>query len=469
MKQNTKVLRHALAAAVLLFLASPSMAQYNNQLFYNNYFKTTASFNMPSELGTDIKRFSLDLPSFQFYAGNTAFSAQDMYDVYYVASADSTKYDEITKAGYILNKIAGNTRERNYIYAGTNVYPLNLAFKVHRKGNELATFGLSTRVVGGGNVLYGGQIFELAKNGNGAFAGEEINLGNFGMNAQAYYEIGFGAAFPIVKIGELVDLRGGFKVKQLIGLSAIQTVQSDVLLNTHPEGRELDFTMDYRVNIAAPLDEGQEITSILNSGLGRGLGFDAGVSGKILDRFRVSLAVNDIGGIRYSGQVRNYSTSENYNWKGLNIDFDSLESALELGLDTFLQEFDLTETNESFRTPLATRLVLNGTFGLGQMSKKGMTFYRHNFHLTYIQGFTNVPGNSTIPFINAAYAFNLANMLTVGANLGYGGSYGFNMGTFLSANLAVVRIGIGTNSLLGLLAPSLSRGADLSLNMAIAF
>ncbi|MCB0737972.1 MAG: hypothetical protein KDC92_10700 [Bacteroidetes bacterium] len=461
--KNTSVV---ILGAMLLSIL-PAKAQYNNLMFYNNYFKTTASFDIPTALGTDIKRFSLDIAPLQFYAGNTAFSAQDLYDVYYAAS-DTTLGPE-TQVGYLLQKVSENTKARNRIYAGINAYPLNFAFKIHKGGNELLTFGLFSKVVGGANFSYGGQIFDIIRSGNGAYAGENINLGNFGINSQVYQEIGFGAAFPVISLADLVELRAGFRIKQLVGIAAIQTAKSDILLYTQEEGKELVFEADYMVNTAFPP---QEITpSLIMEGIGRGIGIDAGLSGKVLNKFDVSISMADIGGIRYANNdyIRNYRANESYTWRGLNIDFDSLESALSLGIDTVIGDFELIETDDDFRMPIATRLVLNGSFGLGQMSKKNMTFYRHNFYFTYIQGFTDVPGNSTIPFVNGAYSFNLANILTVGSNIGYGGSYGFNMGAFVGLNLAVVRMGFGTNSLFGALAPSLSRGVDFSFNLAIAF
>lgn len=445
-------------------------AQYNNTMMYNSYFKGISSFDQPSELGTDIKRFAVTLPSFQGYAGNTAFSAQDFYNYYQIGTAETWNGDSLSsldKAAYILGSAAGNTRDRNYVYGGLNAYPLMVSLKVNKKGKELATFSLSSRVIGGANFFYGGRPIDFFWQGNGAWSGEDVNIGNLGINAHAYYELGFAAAVPLVNVGELVDLRLGFRVKQLVGLSAIQTERSDILMYTDPEGKELNFDFDYKINMVIP-DEDNPLSFGNNNG--RGIGIDAGVSGTILERFKASLALNDIGGIRYSSdQVSNLTLDKTYDWRGLYIKFDSLENAFDMEPDSFLNEFEFSETGESFRMPLATRLVFNASAGIGSMEKKGMQFHRHNFYLTYIQGFTNVPGNSTLPFINGAYAFNLANVLTVGSNFGYGGLYGANLGAFVSANLAVVRLGLGTNSLLGLVVPSASRGVDFSFNMAIAF
>lgn len=458
MKSRTLVL-------LLLLTGFSATAQYNSQLLYNTHFGAPRSFDVPSELGTDIKTFDVTLPtSMHLYFGNTSFSAQNIYNIATVAQDGG---DEGLLAAYALQQVSENMRDVNYINAGVNSYPLMISYKARKDGKELATFSFSTRIVGGASFFFGRGPFDLIYQGNGAFAGEDKEIGNIGLNLNAYYELGLGAAFPIITLGELVDLRGGFRVKLLNGLGAVYTPRSSITINTAPDGSEVNLQMDYLVNVAGVNNDDFDPNS--QSVNGRGLGIDIGVTGRIMEKFKVSLAINDIGGINYNQNVTNWEAQGNFNWSGLSVDFDSLETALDIEPDTFLNDFNFQQSKNAFRMPIGTRLVFNASAGFNAKEKKDVEFYRHNVYLTYIQGFNRMPGNTTVPFVNAAYAANFGNILTLGTNVGYGGLYGFNMGTFMSLNLWVVRLGIGTNSLLGLVVPSQARGLDLCLNASIAF
>ncbi|MBI1182661.1 hypothetical protein GC194_00210 [bacterium] len=472
----------------LLAAASLAKAQYGNQYQYNPFFKTSGAFDYPSELGTDIKKFSVNLFGANMYLGNSVADVNFLYNIAtrtemgkvdgnsvpVLRNSDGTAY---LMPHVLLDHIVNQTPNTNFLVGGLNLYPpIALAYKIKAGADkkEVVTFSFNHRLRVGSSYYFGKDLFSMLYNGNGSFGNTPVNLIDFDLKFHAYSEWAFGAAFPVVELGNSMKIRGGFNLKYLVGYAAFDTKKANLSM-TNQNGKEWDFKLDYLFNLAVPgtvfnSNENLNAADYARHGIGRGLGFDVGGSIQIMKNLKAYAAVNDIGSIRYGGSgVRNYSGTGDVKFDGVRFQIFNRNDYTS-NQDTLLTKFEPKETELDFNMALPTRITLGGEFGIGEMeTRKGQTFFKHNFHFTYIQGLNRAPGNSTRPFINAAYAYRIGNILSLGLNTGYGGIYGFNIGGFLGFRGGPFRLGIASNALLGGLAPQVAKGADLTLNIGFAF
>lgn len=467
-----------IAGLLISLLAYTAKAQYGNQFQYNAFFKTTGSFEYPSELGTDIRTISVNLIGTSTYLGNSIADVNWLYNFANQSSsalAENSNYlegpngEQYSIPHVLLDHIVNQTPETNYLLGGATVYPpLAIAFKIKtgEEKKELVTFSFNHRVKTAASYYFGKNLFRLLYNGNESFDGERVNLTDINLGLHAYREIGFGAAFPILDIKGTMGLRGGFNLKYLTGYGGFKTDNADVFFQSSEDGSRWTFDGDYRVNAAYPDDvDGATI----RQGIGTGIGLDVGASLQVMENLKAYASVNDIGGISYgSDHSTNYSSSGTVVFEGVRVNVFSADD-ISVNYDTLLTKFNPKETNEGFNISLPTRLVLGGEFGInGKESKKGMKYFKHNVFFTYIQGFNRSPGNSVRPFINGGYSYRAGNIVSAGINTGYGGIYGFNLGAFVALRGGPVRFALGSNAFLSGFVPNMARGFDFSMNLGIA-
>lgn len=471
------MMKRSILILSFLSFATCIWAQYGNQYQYTSFFKTSGAYEYPSELGEDFRSFSVNLIGFNGYLGNSIADVNWLYNL----GTNPNGYDELVLAEEALSHIVNETPETNFLLGGANIYPpLALAYKF-KKGEdkkEIVTLSLNHRIRAGNSFYFGKNFFRLLYEGNETFGSTPTNLTDFDLRSHAYGEWSIGAAFPIMEVGNGIALRGGFNMKYLIGYAAVNVERADLVMTTSPTGETWDFEVDYRFNAALPgigdtstgVFEGVEALSYATTGIGNGLGIDVGASAQILNNLKAYFSVNDIGSISYSNEVRNYSAKSSVSFEGVRVNvFNTASDSIELRYDTLLSKFTPKETTDGFKMALPTRLVLGGEFGVNQKeTSKGQEYFKHNLYFTYIQGFNRAPGNATRPFLNVGYGFNAKNIVSVGVNGGYGGAYGANLGAFIGFRGGPFRMALGSNAILGSLAPSIAKGFDFTLNMGFA-
>ena len=469
-----KMIKQLSLIALLSMLSSGVFAQYANQYLYTGLSSNMGAYEVPSLLGEDIRTLEVRLLGIRPFFGTSVTNVNSVYN--YATFEPSAGQDSSYLVRSILTDFLKNSPDNNFVSAGVSVFaPLSVTFKVKtgEDKKELATFSFNHRVRVASSLHFGKGLAQLAWEGNREYLGETINLADYYINAHAWAEFGVGAAFPIMDLNDMISLRGGFNVKYLNGFGALYTERSELNFTTASDARYVDLGLDYRINAALPFDpldsteDGGNVDPTVR--LGTGLGFDFGVTAKILDNIKASIAFNDIGGIGYSNGVYNYYGDTTVRFEGVDVDLFNIDESFEFDPDTLLDLIEPTQSNNSFRMPLPTRMVLHGSMGLQEKeTKKGMKYYSHNVYFTYIQGFNRSPGNSLRPFLNAGYTYDLKHFLTVGGNLGWGGVYGANIGMHLSLRGGPLRFGIGSNSALGLLIPTSAQGTDFWMNLSIA-
>ncbi len=312
-----------------------------------------------------------------------------------------------------------------------------------RVGDGILSLNHNYRVRGNASFNY--CLFKLLAYGNMAFLGEDNPATVYlDLDTQAFHEYALGYQLNVVD-----RLSLGIRAKLLFGIADLSTDAFGMMLYTDPESYALYVQEDIGLRFSLPrkfqLEDGS-LTAQGPFGLSdfyhnRGFGFDLAVGFHINDRFSMTMAVNDLGHIRWyennmeiSGVISDdgqYCEEGTLVFQGFDADkfkqFFSDKAYRKAVMDTLNECFDLhTSVIGDYTTKLPTNFLLRGSFDLNEQNR----------FVAQFQGcFT---GNGFRPAMTLAYngcffdKIDLCGTYTITkgslANLGFG--LGFKFGAF---------------------------------------
>lgn len=292
------------------------------------------------------------------HAGASANSNLLLSDVF-VTSGNTIKIDFDN-----LNAVAQN---KNNIDAGFEIPLWMLSLKT-KKGS----ISLFANVKGTVNWLFTDDLTAIAANG---FA-ESFALSNEKLLATSYTEIGLGYTHKFLNDRLAVALR----LKSLKGLSHAQTQEN------------ASFSMDIDP-ITSYWNVQASNATIHTSGLemedgemklftdNNGFGIDLGATYVASKKLTLEFAVNDIGSIQWTENVRNYQLDDSDGKIYLGTDLNT-EGSIEEEIEDALNEvIGTSETTDSFTTKLATRTFLSARYELSQKNTLVAAFFNNSHAL----------------------------------------------------------------------------------------
>ncbi|HRP90755.1 MAG TPA: DUF5723 family protein [Edaphocola sp.] len=373
-----------------------------------------------------------------------------------------------------VHELMDNLQEQNSVETATDLTLLHIGFKIGKPQKAL-NFGLSIRQHIYANATLNDDFFRLIYNGNKQFAGKTIALNPL-VSAMAYTDIGIAASktFNISKF----QITPAVRVKYLLGEASVHSKGTQLNLFTQEDGEYLELTGQVKGQAGGALDFDKLIKGETDSlfdykdiakALGKGVGIDLG-GNVTYKNISLSLGLVDIGSITYSKKNAVSISSSNpvVRWDGYDI-VGSQEGVDYEGQLPSLDSLKLTTEAQEFTTALGAKLTFNGNFGLiEKKDKKGNPYYRHNFGLSYIQGFNNQYNSSSDPYISVYYLFNIKNNFTIGANFNHFRTIN-DLGANIGWRLAGLKMALGTNSLIGAFGLDYTKQADVFLYLGIGF
>lgn len=201
-------------------------------------------------------------------------------------------------------------------------------------------------------------LAQVIGSGNAQFIGETVDLSH-NYQAFSYSEFGLGIGYQVSD-----QLSIGARIKYLNGIGDISTERGSLFLTTDEEIYELSLNADYRVNASSLLDynglddtesivqlNDLKINELFTSNNSIALDFGAHLQ---LDGWHIGLSILDIGGIKWTENVRNYTANDTYEYSGLDLVSAYLENEVvaQTVLDSLNQVFSVEETQNSYRTLL---------------------------------------------------------------------------------------------------------------------
>ncbi len=256
-----------------------------------------------------------------------------------------------------------------------NQLDLNVFSMGFRAGKSYWTFDASIR--NNMNLNLSQDFILFATGGNESFIGETADFSGTGIQETLYleYALGYSRSF-----GD--RLRLGAKVKYLNGLANFSFSDWNAGIYTAPDTYEMTLHSAGSVNLSGPLtlqydpdnpevisgyelieDQDQLLENYLMRNSNKGFAFDLGFSYQVFDWLQVSGSALDLfNHINWNQNVYNIQQDGEFLFEGLNLEFDSelfsdenFEQELENLVDSMLDVFQLTNTNNTYRSSFGPR------------------------------------------------------------------------------------------------------------------
>lgn len=305
---------------------------------------------------------------------------------------------------------------------------------------------------------------ELIWEGNAQFAGQEVNFGS-DLHLFGYNEFALGAAFKIAD-----KLTIGARAKYLNGFGDISTDQNKLNLFTDEVAYALTLDADFRVNTTGNIRYNgfRDLTVDYDFGNfnadellteNTGFAFDLGAHVQ-LGKLDLAASVLDLGGhIDWKQDVKNYTLSGIFEYKGLDVAKGLLEDSTTLGnaIDTLLELYEFTETQRAYSNELPTRYYLSGTYQLNQTWRLGVLLYGESYR------------NETFTGIAAGANAQLLRWLNLGATYAWRSQTFDNLGINATINVGPLQVVAMTDNVLTAFQLYDSNSANLRLGVNLIF
>lgn len=435
--------RTASWSVLLLLTASQVVGQSEIGVVQTNHLVQSVIQGNPANF-TDF-RFNLALPSVYVGASNSGFSAKEVL--------------QEVPGGYRLQldpALASLNETGNYIGLTAAVQAGALSFQLKRK----VQFTLFQTTQLDFQLQYPRALPELLWRGNYPLIGQALSVGPQ-LNVLGYNTYGGGLAF---KLGEKVCL--GANLKLLTGLLGIQSERNNLVLETDPAYYQLSIETDWLVRTAGLNDLSNEQTDailadtrtsyFLNS-KNYGVGTDLGLTWQASSKWKIGLAVKDLGSIRWTQHAYALASKGNIQYEGANIQLFSEETENIEGIgDSIAQLLEVQGSKATFSTRLPLRTFLTTSWTPTPSFSLGTTFQYRSWY-----------GHSGW-YAAAQLQQRLGRVLYVGVLMGYDQHIGTQWGANASLRLGPFQFYALSDSVLPLIDPFSGKSSNLRIGMNLA-
>lgn len=330
----------------------------------------------------------------------------------------------------------------NYLSANINEELFAFGFKIKK---NYFSFNMSEKL--SARFAYPRDLISLFWRGNGQFVGNKAVFSGIGFNASYYREFAIGFSR---ELNNKIVLGG--RVKYLVGIMNIYTKRNDFTLAVGDDYFVHTVHTDFLINMSVPDAIGNQLDTIDNNdsidfnpiefllnNQNKGFGIDLGGSYKYNNKFTFGVSIIDFGYIKWKSGVHNLSnTFPEFTFEGVDINGffkDSSAGPFDKVADSLVNLFQIQQTQNSYTSPLTTKIFLNGIYSLTANDKVGLLirneFFNRRMHtalsLSYNKKFFNA--------LSASLSYSIMNRSFANIGLGFALNLGPVQTYFVSDNL----------------------------------
>jgi hypothetical protein len=300
-----------------------------------------------------------------------------------------------------------------------------------RSGRDYFTFTIGIR-----SVTQSGLPSDLFKIAELGFPdGENFDFSSTRIKQALYHELAFGYSrewndkFTFgLKFKPLFGIVGGVTDIDRFQLNISRT-QWDMMVagtvySSAPVDVEEGLPGDFPESIETRDLSDDEVSDYFKSFNNGGMAFDLGAIYRYDDQFTFSVALTNLGYIRFKDDLNSLSFNGTYSFDGINVegsDEDEIEQAFEDIADSIKTVIEYDVKHEKFSVPLSPLLYLGGSYRLTPAVTFGLlsrsVFQQHNFRQDF-----NLSANLQ-PYNFVAFNLNYGISLNGGNGVGMGTSF----------------------------------------------
>ncbi len=374
-------------------------------------------------------------PSCRIYAGlpaitgvniNISNSVFNFSDIFTRGQKVSESTIPFISSDYDLGRFMTRIRKFNYFDVRTSFQLFGAGFTV--KDNLYISFDIIDHFMT--RIVVPGDFFELALRGNDKFYGTTVDLSGLDAGVKYYREVGAGFSRAFSD-----RLRLGARGKLLIGIAAAEFDNNMLNINVVDDNSHT-FNTDMAFNFSAPLrfypvtgggtgvdrvefddgrfSGGRDYAGYLTSFRNIGFGLDAGAEFRVTEKIYASMAVTDLGYIKWKSDLTRLETEEQIEFSGLNMEevyggtasFGEISGAM---IDSVRSSLRIIASPDPFFTMLPAGLTLAGKYVLNDYLSFGLLSYSRLTDKRVRESFT-LSGNLNLgSFFSATLAYSACN------------------------------------------------------------
>lgn len=457
--------KHYTIFCILLLGSFCSKSQYNFTSITNSHFANTGSYLLPSLLGnhTKVGEFYFAAP-FVGYATNFV----SFKDIQQISNSESLSNEYM---GSFLREL----KQKNKLWLGYDAPLFNVFFNIPKQRKPFLSFALGARSKTDLHIESNPELLRFALQGNKQYAGDWVTLSS-SINMLSYNELYVAASgiVPFVLDSSLMlKIKPAIRIRKLWSMAALQMSNASAQVYTAADGSYMDVTTSMLLNMATSVDtpslSGKFGVGTRLGNSGKGMGVDLGISVSMKENSMLHAGLVDIGSIRFSKNTINYISDATVRYDGFNANQLSSLQDSSFNLESTEELLSPRTTYDEFTVPLGTKLVLNAWYGIGAKKRRRIPYYAHNLYATYIQGFRNLSGSTTIPMLHIGYGYNYKNIVNLGSGVQIGGFSGISIGANASLKANWFKLGLGTNNVISWVTTKSSRTSDVVLLFGVSF
>jgi Family of unknown function (DUF5723) len=345
------------------------------------------------------------------------------------------------------NKFAASALARNDMNTNLGIDIFSVGFSVKEKNYFSLGYQHFTTVY----ASFSDDLIKFLAEGN-------AKNPNISLNEESIYINQFNAAY-LGYSRSLLDnkLNIGGRIKMLQGFGNFQTNNINFSITT-----DANASPAYAVNVAGSMqvqagglfgvltdttlnnNTAQNVMNNLTK-MGKGIGFDLGMSYKITDKLTVSASAINIGNITWKkdfAQKMDFIGTGKFEFSGIktNLNGGSNSNAADSVEQKFKDAFKIQRSKAEYSSPLPTMIYASASYNINAKNQATVVFRNQSFN-----GKSN-----TVMGINYAYSPFNAIQLLAGANMANFKSFSFGAG--LVANLGSVQLHLLADNISGLMA-----------------
>src|SRR6185437_8943527 len=295
---------------------------------YDNYAGVNSMILNPSSIADSRYKVNVNIFSNSALAGNNAYE-MDRSRLFSLKFSHMNEGEGFYKSSNTANK---------YFYTNVDILGPSATISLTPKD----AIGITTRLrVIGNEYNLGDQLFRLTGEANPNFYNMNVENASLQVKANAFAEAGLTYARVLWR-DEKSEFKLGITGKYVIGLGYTSMASGPLQIEIDPTNQILNLQGDVTAQYSANLDNagnGASISNIINKNAGHGFGFDLGFTYEVkgadpsIEKFRLGLAVTDIGSI-------NYTNSANSRQYTLTATGDNTQDFAKLSSESFNDYFN---------------------------------------------------------------------------------------------------------------------------------
>lgn len=341
-------------------------AQQNNTMYFMDRIPQSNQLNPATQPKCGFYFGLPGLSSIEINGGNTAVGFNDVY--LYKPVTDSLYYRPLQSDKDRVDFL-GKLKKNNYIYSDGRLDWLSFGLRINK---NYFSFSAADRVEARGNIPY--DLINLGINFNQSTAGNNsFNFDGIGLNAIWFREYAIGISHEINE-----RLTFGIRGKLLFGKANISSKSSSITfpqtgpdvwktsvaldINTSIPNLTIGYDKDGKVNIdsikSGSVSGWNDTRKIVMNRRNVGAALDIGVILKPEEMLSISASIIDLGFIQWNNNLNNFSTSGNYDFRGLPISLSDSGKMAKALVDSLKKLYSFETDHESYMTSLSGKLYV---------------------------------------------------------------------------------------------------------------